>query len=91
VKYGVGLVKDLVKSDHHDDDSATDELLSLAVVIAAKLRATSMSDERRRRFASAFRAIASRIELESVVEKSLWQAFWGITSVPKVCKADENV
>jgi hypothetical protein len=88
VKHGAELVKELVESGPQDN---ADELLSLAVVIAAKLRTTGMSDKRRRRFAAVFRRIASRIETEIVTDKSVWRAFWGMKTITKAPVAgDEN-
>ena len=88
VKYGVNLIKDLVESDPNED---VDRLLSMAARTALDLPTNDLSDERRRLFANVFRTVASRIEAEIIIDKSILSVFWKGRRAPKCHDATQNV
>lgn len=68
------MIQDLVE-DSPDED--LEQLLSLSAAIVIKLRLGGLDDKKKKRFATIFRKIASKIEAETVVNGSLWDALWG--------------
>ena len=74
MKYGIGLIQDLVEED---PDKDLEQLMALSATIAIKLQLGGLDGKKRKRFATIFRKIASKIETEAVVNVSLWGAFWG--------------
>ena len=88
MKYGVGLVKDLLETDFN---SNVLEMLSLSAMIAIKLKTDELGDSERRRFASVFRSVAFLIENEPVSKGSLLDAFLGKTTRVRKKVGSDNV
>ena len=73
--------------DSPDED--LEQLLALSAAIVIKLRLGGLDDKKKKRFATIFRKIASKIEAETVVNGSFWDALW-VGLLPGVFGASPN-
>lgn len=90
MKYGIGLIQDLLKTETSPGNDLG-ELLSLSVVIAIKAQSNGLSDQMRQQFAPIFRDIADEIKVGNDVDKSLLSVFSRRAKKVKNKTGEDNV